>query len=61
MHKKDKGNKLDACKVDLIMNLEAILNGRQTHLEIFQCLYGNLMSNNFHKKIAAENFMNWKL
>ena len=34
--------------IDLIMVSEAILKGRQS-LDKLQCLYGNLMSDNFRK------------
>ena len=39
--------------IDLVMVLEAILMSRQAH-EISQCLYENLMSNNFCKKAVLE-------
>ena len=35
--------------IDLVTDFDAILTSRQTH-EKLQCLYENLMSNNFRKK-----------
>ena len=38
--------------LDLVTVFDAILTGRQT-CEKLQCLYENLMSNNFSKKMAV--------
>ena len=40
--------------IGLITVFEAILTGRQTGLKQ-QCLYGNPMSNNFHKTSLLKN------
>ena len=48
--------------IDLVTVLEAILTGRQPR-EKLQCLYENLMSNNFRKTAVLKKNMNckWKL
>ena len=38
-------------KIDLVTVFEAILTSRQT-CEKLQCLYENLMSNNFHESVV---------
>ena len=38
----------DNCSIDLVMVYDTILTNRQTR-EKLQCLYENLMSNNFRK------------
>ena len=45
--------------IDLVTVLEAILTGRQPR-EKLQCLYENLMSNNFRKTAVLKKNMNCK-
>ena len=40
-------------RIDLIMEVEAILMSRQICLEV-KCLHGNPMSNNFHKTLLLK-------
>ena len=42
-------------KIDLVTVFEAILTGRQT-CEKLQCLYENLMSNNFHETAVLNKY-----
>ena len=46
--------------MDLVTVFYAILTSRQTCEEL-QCLYENLMSNNFRKKGCSEKYINCKL
>ena len=47
-------------KIDLVTVFEAILTSRQT-CEKLQCLYGNLMSNDFRKTAVLKKNMTCKL
>ena len=42
-------------KIDLVMVFDAILTSRQTH-EKLQCLYENLMPNNFRRTAALKKY-----
>ena len=46
--------------IDLVTVFEAILKSRRTH-EKLQCLYEDLMSNNFRKTASFKKYMNCKL
>ena len=46
--------------VGLVTVFDAILTSRQM-CEKLQCLYENLMSNNFHKTAIGKKYMNCKL
>ena len=46
--------------IDLVTDFKAILMSRQT-LEKWQCLYENLMSNNFRKKALLKKLSKLKL
>ena len=46
--------------IGLVMVLEAILTSRQP-LEKLQCLYGNLMSNNFRNTVVLKRIMNFRV
>ena len=46
--------------IDLVTVFDAILTSRQTR-EKLQCLYENLISNNFRKMAALKKTMNCKL
>ena len=47
-------NWFDVVSVDLVIVFDAILTSRQTR-EKLQCLYENLMSNNFRKTAVLKN------
>ena len=40
--------------IDLVTVVDVILTSRQTRAKL-QCLYGNLMSNNFRRKAVLKN------